>query len=263
MDVPHLARIALFPIKSLDSVEVSTARVMETGPLEFDRRFALLDESGAWINAKRTPRIQRLRSRCDPAAMKLSLLGPDSNDWVEFHLVEERAALEEWLGAYFGSAVRVHEDPELGFPDDPQNPGPTLISRATLEAVASWYPRMSLDEARRRSRANLEIDGVPAFWEDQLFAALGDDVPFRVGPVRLLGTNPCQRCAVPGRSSRTGEVDAQFAQVFARQREALLPAWANRSRFDHYYRLAVNTRLVASDSAGMLRLGDEVALERC
>jgi hypothetical protein len=29
-------------------------------------------------------------------------------------------------------------------------------------------------------RANIEIDGVPAFWEDGLFAASGETVPFKL-----------------------------------------------------------------------------------
>ncbi len=33
---------------------------------------------------------------------------------------------------------------------------------------------------RRRMRANIEIDGVPGFWEDGLFAASGETVAFQL-----------------------------------------------------------------------------------
>ena len=83
---------------------------------------------------------------------------------------------------------------------------------------------------------------------------------FRLGTVRLWGVNPCQRCAVPSRDSRSGEVWPGFARSFSSQRQATLPAWAERSRFDHYYRLAVNTRVPPDQASPLLRVGDEVAI---
>lgn len=56
-----------------------------------------------------------------------------------------------------------------------------------MTEVASWFPGLSVDEMRRRIRANIEIDGVPAFWEDRLFSEQGDLVSFRVGDVDFLG----------------------------------------------------------------------------
>ena len=60
--------------------------------------------------------------------------------------------------------------------------------------------------------------------------------------VVLEGINPCQRCIVPTRDSRTGEPSPDFAQIFRARRAETLPPWANRARFNHFYRLAVNTR---------------------
>ena len=69
-----------------------------------------------------------------------------------------------------------------GFPDDNIANGPTIISTATLQAVCELFPGMTLDQARLRFRTTLEIDGVPALWEDHLF---GEEersaVRFRVG----------------------------------------------------------------------------------
>ena len=39
---------------------------------------------------------------------------------------------------------------------------------------------MSVEEMRLRLRANLEIGGVPPFWEDQLFTEAGRYVQFQV-----------------------------------------------------------------------------------
>jgi len=54
---------------------------------------------------------------------------------------------------------------------------------------------MDLDEARKRFRTTLEIDGVPAFWEDQLFGGRRTQcgaLPHRRSEFR--GSNPCARC---------------------------------------------------------------------
>ncbi len=57
-------------------------------------------------------------------------------------------------------------------------PEPTVISTATLEAITTWFPGLNLDQIRIRLRTNLEIGGVPAFWEDQLFAEADAVVQF-------------------------------------------------------------------------------------
>ena len=48
-----------------------------------------------------------------------------------------------------------------------------------------------------------------------------------------------------------------FSKTFAERRQATLPAWAEPARFNHYYRLAVNTCTI---EAGRLRVGDELTL---
>jgi uncharacterized protein YcbX len=104
----------------------------------------------------------------------------------------------------------------------------------------------------------LHIGGVEPFWEDQLYGAAGSQVEFRVGTVTFAGTNPCQRCVVPTRHPQTAEAWPGFAAEFSRRRESTLPHWAERSRFNHFYRLAVNTHL--SGNPGIIRVGDAVDL---
>ena len=85
-------------------------------------------------------------------------------------------------------------------------------------------------------------------------------VPFRIGGVTIHGVNPCQRCVVPPRDPETGEAIPDFSPIFRTKREETLPAWAARSRFNHFYRLAVNTRVPESEVGKVLRVGDEVRL---
>jgi hypothetical protein len=227
------------------------------GALEHDRRFALRDTAGEFINGKRFPIVHRLRSFFNPAQQRFTLRAAGDAVAHEFHVYDQRSQLTDWLSQYFEMPLGFVENPTAGFPDDTESPGPTVISTATLATVAAWFGGLSVDEVRGRFRANLEIDGVEPFWEDRLVAEQDRVVRFRIGQAELLGTNPCQRCIVPTRHPQSGEIVHGFSKEFARRRRETLPAWAATTRFDHFYRLAVNTRPAHARSC-MLHVGDEV-----
>jgi uncharacterized protein YcbX len=267
---PCLARIQLHPIKSLDPIEVPEAHIGPNGGLEFDRAWALYTVDGRWVNGKRTAAIHLIRAAYarDLSSVTLSATGDARKMYVAtlaFPGDTERAA--DWFSAYFEQQIIVRHARE-GFPDDGLAPGPTIISTASLQAVCEWFPELSLEEARLRFRATLEIDvdrsavtqdEVPAFWEDQLFAE--DErsvVRFRIGEVAFEGSNPCARCPVPSRDSHTGEILLDFTRRFSDLRRKHLPPWSPESRFKHYYHLATNTRVPSSESGKLLRLGDPV-----
>ncbi len=258
---PYLARIDIYPIKSLDRVALNEARILRSGALEGDRQFAIIDRHGKWVNGKRTPKVHGLRLISRDHDQTLSIQIEGSEQVIIFDSAQENTTVENWLGDYFGFPVTLVQNDTTGFPDDTNAPGPTVISTATIETVASWYPHLQVDELRRRLRTNLEIGGVPPFWEDYLFTEANHCVQFQIGKVLLHGVNPCQRCVVPTRDSRTGTADSGFQKVFVSQRRASLPAWAARSRFNHFYRLAVNTRLSEVQGDPMIRTGDTVAIK--
>ena len=256
--MPYLAKILLYPVKSLDSVEVKKAKVLASGALQHDREFATFDKQGKFVNGKRHPKIHLLRAQFALLNRTISLQMPEVDSQQLFHLDEERQALEATLSDFFEFAVTLRQNSLMGFADDTHSPGPTVISTATLVEVASWFPGLSVNEIRRRMRANIEIDGVSAFWEDRLFSKQGDLVCFRVGDVDFFGVNPCQRCIVPTRDSYLGEAYPNFQKIFAAQRQATLPNWVASSPFNHFYRLSINTQLPPSSAGKILQIGDEV-----
>ncbi|MEL7314211.1 MAG: MOSC N-terminal beta barrel domain-containing protein, partial [Cyanobacteria bacterium J06559_3] len=255
----HLARVDLYPIKSLDGIGVGSAAILPSGALLHDRTYALHDQTGKFVNGKRYANIHRVRSQFSKDFSSVTLQTKSAaNTARTFHLAHEQTALAEWLTAYFQQPVTLQENTEQGFPDDTESPGPTVISTGTLQTVANWFG-LSLEETRRRFRTNLEIDGVPAFWEDQLFSETGEPVAFQIGGVSILGINPCQRCVVPTRDAVTGEAISAFQKRFVQQRADTLPAGVARSRFNHFYRLAVNTRVSPAMAGKVLRVGDRVS----
>jgi uncharacterized protein len=255
----HLARICIFPIKSLDGVEVDRAVLLEGGALVGDREFAILDERGNFVNGKRSDRVHQLRTFYDLNSRIVRISVEKTNEYSQFHLDKERELLAAWLSDYFGYAVSIAQNLKMGFPDDTNAPGPTIVSTETLKTIVDWFPELNLEEVRRRFRTNLEIDGVPAFWEDRLFTDEGQFVPFQIGDVNFLGSNPCQRCVVITRNTQTGESYPKFQKQFILKRKETLPSWANSSRFNHFYRLTINTRVATSEVNKQLKIGDAIA----
>ena len=267
--MPKLSKILIFPIKSLDPIAVNAVQISSGGALQGDREFAIFDRNGKYINAKRYPKIHLIRANYNSAynsgdrLVHLSIQDQEDQnqaDVVTFHLDRDRQALTNWFSEFFGQPVELRQNNINGFPDDPDAWGPTIISEATLAKVQSWYtdPPLSLEQLRLRFRTNLEITDSAPFWEDSLFAKADATFPFQIGDVQFLGTNPCQRCPVPTRDPFTGEIYPEFSKIFAQQREANLPINVERSRFNHFYRLALNTRIPLTESGKILKIGDSV-----
>lgn len=271
---PHVARVRVYPVKSLDGLDRARASVLADGGLELDRAYAVVDAdterpesvgaSGDYVNGKREPAVHGVDASFDPDAGDDTVVLRDRSGGLSagtFALAADggRDAAADWLSAYYGYPVRIVHDGTGGYPDDTVASGPTVVSTATLREVGSWFG-LGTEEVRRRFRPTLEIGGVPAFWEERLYADRERVVRFRAGDAALLGTNPCSRCAVPTRDSRTGEADDGFRERFLEKREATLPAWAARDWFDHHYRLAVNTAVPEASVGATLEVGDPVAV---
>ena len=192
-----LDRITIYPVKSLDGLELVECGVLASGALENDRRWRLVDMDGRVLNAKRSLVFHAIRAEfelderlvtlwVDPAAIKAKALPTTDLDRLRglaghpgseraagplvrdsFHLVPGQGGPCEWLSEAFGVGVLLQERADGGFPDDRDAPGPTLVATATLAEVARWFG-FDLAESRRRFRVNLEIGGCDPFWEDTL-----------------------------------------------------------------------------------------------
>jgi len=263
-----LDQIRVHPVKALDATSVDSATIVEGGGLEWDRRYAIVEAAhadklatnphGAYVNGKRERRVHELTA--DYELDRQTITVSHDGDTQRFHLEDDRAAFADWLSAVFGYEVTVVRDDEGGYPDDTTAAGPTLISAATLDAVAGWYDGIDAAEMCRRLRPNLVVDGVDPFWDDRLYDTQTRVVPFTVGPTTLHGVNPCQRCVVPSRDPETGAETPGFRETFVDRRKETLPEWASNDWFDHYFRLMVNTHVPESSWGAALSVGDELSI---
>jgi uncharacterized protein YcbX len=250
----RLERLRVFPLKGLDGIDVEAAEILEGGTLEHDREFALFDDEGDVVNGKRTARVHDLTTDFDPDEGTFRVEPPDGETY-RFDPETEYESAARWFGSFFDADLTLRRDASLGFVDR-REMGPSVVSTATLETVASWFDGMTVDSARRRLRANIEVSGVPPFWEDRFVGGTAPD--FEVGGVRFEGVTPCGRCVVPERAPDTGEPTPEFRQRFVERRRETFPEWADEDAFDHHYSLMILTRVPESDRGATLRVGDEV-----
>jgi len=243
-------------VKGLDGVSLDESRVLPGGTLRYDREFALFDSDGDVMNGKRTDRVHALDTDFDPAARTLAV-GTPAGERRSFELDGGTAEAAEWFSDFFGVDLSLERDTDLGYVDR-RSMGPSVISTATLEEVASWFEGMTVAGARRRLRANVEVSGVEPFWEDRF---VGEGAPaFEADGVRFEGVTPCGRCIVPARDPDTGDPLPEFQKRFVEKREETFPAWADESAFDHYYTLMLIASVPETDRGATLAVGDPITV---
>lgn len=255
--MPRIERLTVFPVKSLTGMDVERSTIREGGTLAYDREFALFDDDGEVFNGVRTADVHAVQTGFDPETGALSVetgTGEPHQFSLDRPAGRERAAA--WFSDFFDTDLALERDTVSGYVDRPEM-GPSVVSTATLETVASWFEGMTVESVRRRLRANVEVSGVPPFWEDRF---VGEDAPsFDADGVRFEGVEPCGRCIVPQRNPDTGEPTPEFRERLIRKRQETLPDWADETAFDHYYAVMLIARVPVDDRGAQLAVGDHVS----
>jgi hypothetical protein len=258
---PELARICLFPIKSLDGVVVEAAEVLPGGALAFDRRWRMVDRQGRTVNGKRTAAVHQVAARFDVQRELVWLDARGGSQPRAYHLVEEWPAIQRRLSELLDIEITLQKMPERvsgrsrrAWPDGGQHgdagSSRVLVPRPDVGSGARAVPHQS----GNRGRA----------------AVLGRSIDRgrrRRGPVLRRG-----RQALGGQAVRTlhrADSIRRDGRIHYRFRSRSSRSAANRrcrttlraSRFDDFYRLAVNTRRRPPLEKTPLRVGDQVVRE--
>lgn len=256
----HIARLRLYPVKALDGVEQEAVGFTRGGALAGDRQFALYGPDGAVLNGKRTSKIHRLSTTFDPDRGRLTV-HVEGSPPGRFDLPGDIERAEAWFETFFEHPVTVRQTADQGFLDRP-DAGPSVVSTASIEAVASWFHDLTVEGVRRRLRANVEVTGVAPFWEDRF---VGESAPSFVARsadgsrrIRFDGVDPCGRCVVPTRDPATGEPTPGFRERFCERRAASFPEWADPDAFPHDYTLMLLAQILPADREKSIHVGDEV-----
>jgi uncharacterized protein len=255
---PTLNRITIYPVKSLDGISLQKALIGKGGCLVHDREYAITDADGQFITGKTNPLVHSLRSTFELDDEIIYLRHQNETSWKKFHFRKDLLAIQLFLTDFFGIPLVLQKNMNGRFMDIPDISGMTVLSTASLQSISQWFDKMNLDEARRRFRATIEIEGVPPFWEDRLFSKEDIGIEFKIGDVTLIGISPRARCVVPTRNPDSGVVTHSFPKYFAEHRAASLPQWSKLNEYGHHYHLTVNCSVPPSELGKWIHVGNEV-----
>lgn len=256
---PSVSNIRIYPIKSLDPLELKEA-VIGKSSLLHDREFAIINEERKFVSGKFTSKVNTLRSVYDIKNLTVTFNEEGNDNYQTFNLNEDKEILEEYLTEFFGYPVSLIQNKEGKFQDAPVIGGITLISEASLRSLTEHFPGITFDQMRNRFRANIEITNAEAYWEDNLFGKPGTVIEFRINDVTLFGINPRERCIVPTRDPFNGETYPKFTKEFVRVREKKLPGWSKLGGYGHYYYLTVDTFIPDSEMGKVIKTGDGIKI---
>jgi uncharacterized protein YcbX len=256
---PAISRLRIYPIKSLDPVELQEAEV-GVHSLRHDREFAMVAKDNRYMNGKRTGRVSELRAEYDLPNYTVHL-SPRANGVTDsFHLINDKAALEAYLEDFFGEPVTLLHDQQGQLMDIPSASSVTILSKASLLSLQEEFSDLTLEDVRLRFRATIELDGVDAYWEENLVAEPGVGMRIKLGDVEMIGISPRARCNVPPRDPFTGKTDKTFVKRMIKSRERTLPENSHIPAYGNLYHLTINTYIAESEKGKWLRIGDELQI---
>lgn len=214
------------PVKSLRLASVEAIELDLTG-VRGDRRFYLVDDEGALLNAKRVPQLIAVLAEVEDGRLALHL--PDGSDLVgDVELgqriltsffgrpVEGRLVDGPWsdaLSEFAGRPLRLARTEREGDGvDRGRMAGATLVSTGSLEALGAAAGETRAVDGRR-FRMTIGIDGVEPHAED---AWIGERV--YVGEATVAVREHVGRCAVTTLDPDTGIRDLDTLGTIAAYR---------------------------------------------
>ena len=256
---PTISRIRIYPIKSLDPVELQEAEV-GVHSLRYDREFAMLTPDGRFMNGKRSGRVNELKAAYDLPNDMVTFSERIGGPVYSFHLLNEKMEIEKYLSEFFGEPISLLQNKQGQLMDIPTASSVTIVSEASLQSLHKDFLDRTLEDVRLRFRATLELGGVESYWEENLIGEPGNGMRLTIGDVEMIGVSPRARCNVPPRDPLTGNTDKTFVKRMMKSRESTLPKNSHIRAYGSLYHLTINTYIPATQKGKWLRVGDQLKI---
>lgn len=215
MSFAEVTALSAAPVKGLRIARPDRLLLARDGPVG-DRAMFLLDDRARMVNGKHHGELQQVVAELDDGELTLlfpdgrRITGPAAGTGEPFaarfyssdvHVLAVPGAFSQELSRHAGQELRlVCRADGASAVDRGLEGAVTLVSRASVQAVAEAGGRETLDP--RRFRMTIEIDGPGEFEED---AWLGMHVS--VGGAVLRPCGHVGRCSITTRDPGSGEVD--------------------------------------------------------
>jgi uncharacterized protein YcbX len=108
--MPTLSRITVFPIKSLDGLELPSSEIHSGGALQFDRRWALVDAEGKNIYGGKCQAIHNIRATCDEQCQQVTLGESDRRETFSLAVNTKLESTAGQTALQVGDSVAAIED---------------------------------------------------------------------------------------------------------------------------------------------------------
>jgi hypothetical protein len=256
---PFISKIRIYPIKSLDPVELQEAEV-GVHSLRYDREFAMLTNDGRFMNGKRSGRVNELKATYDLPNYIVTFSDRVGGPLHTFHLVNEKVSIEKYLSDFFGEPVSLVQNKQGQLMDIPTASSVTIVSEASLKSLHEEFSDRALEDVRLRFRATIELGGVESYWEENLIGEPGIGMRIKIGEVEMIGVSPRARCNVPPRDPLTGITDKSFVKRMMKRRQNTLPEKSHIPAYGSLYHLTTNTYIPETQNGRWLRVGDELTI---
>lgn len=259
-----------YPVKSCRGTRVETAKLSPTG-LEGDRQLLVVRDGKAQSQV-RLPKLATVEPRrIDASTLELHLadgstllhevVADGERSTVEYYgdeiaVLDQGDALADFLSAAVGTAVRAAclESPfprslpldEFSILDGRDqarfvDAAPILLTNEA--SLADFNTRLDAPVPMDRFRANVVVEGLDAYGEDDIAALEGDGF-------RLVRATYCERCAIISTDQRTGE----------RSKEPLTTLASYRKRDDGYAGGVLFGAYMAVEGSAEIRVGDALVV---
>jgi uncharacterized protein len=221
----------VYPVKGMTPQPLPRVELSAGRGFPFDRTIALARPDGAYVPGMRhgvskrefyvlvaEARLAGLTTHLDPVT------GVYRVDVRGHRVLTADLGTEEGLAALRGFYARVLDlppgtepvvarDEGRRFTDTAQNSDREMefVSLVNLASVRDLADRTGHDVDPLRFRANVHLDGLPAWGESALVGR-----EFTLGGVRLRGTKPTERCAATEVEPGTGRRDLPVPRLLAR-----------------------------------------------
>lgn len=260
MEKAKISKLRIYPIKSLGHVEVEETEI-GIYSLVNDRLFAMVDENGRYMNGKRNWRVNQLKTEFDLSNKLVWFSDKNGDERKRFELKEGNVELDNYLSDFFDTKLKLLQNEKGGFMDIPKASSLTVVSESSLNLLQKDLDKHSLENMRLRFRTNVELSGVDAYWEEELFHQQEVGMRFKMGEVEMIGVSPRARCNVPPQNPDSGEMDYSFVKSMVQSRQNHVASVNRLLKFGRApYFLTVNVFLPETEVGKKLKLGDEIEI---
>lgn len=209
-----LSGIYIYPIKSAAGISLKTAQVESRG-FQYDRRWMLVDKTGAFLTQRQFPRMALISVRLEKDELVVETLNRETLSIPIYFDSRDRISVQVWDDVLY--AIPLGEDVSQWFSEFleiscqlvfmPDNSYRFVNSRDASHneqvSFTDGFPFLLISEASlqdlnerlaqpipmNRFRPNLVVSGSLAFAEDTWSSIRIGSIPFRV-------VKPCERCVI-------------------------------------------------------------------